>query len=330
MNDREKIREAFIDAKIYDTELPKKAVDALSGDIPKFEPGERPALDILFNKNVYQQEEFYLYELTQEHKGPAPKTEQEKANQIIYDILAEQLDKVISALKEIGLEFGYASIIGEDLDDDLVHLIMYRQKDPVVGPGKRPSETKVRSIVPDRPYVVKRAAKVLGRIVLEQIYKERAAELAKKNHTPNWVSTGELFKAVADALHEETETDVTAEKLIGRAYMASDWPLNMRTRRREDKGGQIAEDTQIDCPEYIVFKLNQGGSWELKKADGLKEAQTDIKQGFRSRQTKAVVVLNGLKKLPYTLFAETDEGLIEVDSNGEEASMHKILHVRWG
>lgn len=82
----------------------------------------------------------------------------------------------------------------------------------------------------------------------------------------------------------------------------------IRSRRREDQGDPVTGETQIDCPEYIVFQLNQGGSWELKEVDGLKSAQQAItKQGFHYKSTKAVVVLKDLEAVPYTLFAESDD-----------------------
>ena len=118
------------------------------------------------------------------------------------------------------------------------------------------------------------------------------------------------------------------DKLIDTAYMTSDWPLHMRSRLREDQGNPMTNDTKIDCPEYIVFQLNQGDRWELKEADGLKSAQQAItKQAFHYRQTKAVIVLKGLKKMPYTLFAASDDGLIIVTPS--EANAHKKLYVSW-
>ena len=328
MNEREKIKEVVIDTKIYDPELPQKVVQALSGELPELEPNERLALDIIFNKTVYQQIEFYRYELTQEHKEPVPKTDREKARQKVYDVLGEQMDKVISALKEIGFEFGNTGIIGDDLENDAVHIELYRQKASITGKGKRQTETNVRSVMPDRPYIVKTAAEHFARMFLEHMRKENAIEVAKKNHTPNWVSAGTLFTAISDALADENEEAITADNLISKAVMTSDWPLHMRTRLRADQNEPMTCDTQIDCPEYIFSQLNQGGSWELKEVDGLKSAQLAItKQGFHYKQTKAVIVLKGLKKVSYTLFAENDDGLIAVAPS--EAAAHKKRHVSW-
>ncbi|MDO5401408.1 MAG: hypothetical protein Q4F17_10610 [Eubacteriales bacterium] len=330
MNEREQIKEVVMDTKIYDAELPQKVVQALSGDIPKIEPNERLGMDIVFNKTAYQQVEFYRYELTQEHKGPDPKTDREKVHQKIYDILSEQLDKVISSMKELGCVFGNTGIIGDDLEDDSVHIVLYRQEASISGKGKRQTETNVRSVMPDRPYIVKKAAEHFARMFFEQMSKENAIEIAKKNHKPNWISAGELFTAISDALEAEIEdnTDIAADKLIKKAVIASDWPLRIQTRFRDDKAEPVINSAKIDCPEYIIFILNDGGSWELYKVDDLRAAQQAIvKQGFHYKHTKAVIVLKGLEKVPYTLFAETDDGLIAVAPS--EANAYKKLHVSW-
>lgn len=330
MNEREQIKEVVIDTKIYDAELPQKVVQALSDGIPKIAQNERLALDIVFKKTAYQQVEFYRYELTQEHKEPVPKTDREKARQKVYDVLGEQLDKVISALKEVGFEFGNTGIIGDDLEDNAVHIILYRQAASIVGKGKRQTETHVCSVMPDRPFIAKKAAEVMARMFLEKMKKEATIEAAKKSHIPNWVPAGELFAAISGVLSMELEDDATfaADKLLGKAFMTSDWPLRMRSRLRADQGDPMTGETQIDCPEYIVFQLNHGASWELKEVDSLKSAQLEItKQGFHYKQTKAVVVLKGLKKVPYTLFAESDDGLIAVAPC--EANAYKKLHVSW-
>lgn len=327
MNEREKIKEVVIDTKIYDPELPQKAVQALSGYVPELEPNERLALNIVFNKTVYNQAEFYRYELTQEHKGPIPKTDQEKTRQKVYDVLGEQLDKVISALKEVCFEFIDATIIGDDLEDDTVHIELYRQKAPIIGKGKRQTEINVRSIMPDRPYIVEKASEVFAKMFLEHMREENAIEAAKKNHTPNWVSAKKLFTAISGALAEENEDAITVDKLIDKAYMTSDQPLHMRAKLRTDQCEPMTGDTQIDCAEYMVFQLNQGRSWELKEIDGLKTAQQEIKQGFHYKKTKAVIVMKGLKKVLYMLFAESDDGLITVTPS--EANTHKKLHASW-
>ena len=121
---------------------------------------------------------------------------------------------------------------------------------------------------------------------------------------------------------------VEANTLIEQAFVVSDWPLYIRTRTKKDQAEPMTGSTNIDCPEYMLFQLSHTGSWDLKKVDNLKEAQQIIsKQGFHYKQTRSIVVLHNLKEVPYTLFAETDEGLIPVAPS--EACGHKKLHVSW-
>lgn len=124
--------------------------------------------------------------------------------------------------------------------------------------------------------------------------------------------------------------DVTAvkSKLISEALLESDWPLRMRSRTRNDTAELVTEETEIDCPEYIIFRLTTGGSWDMKKIESLQEAQQIIiKHGFNSKWFKSIVVLHNQIAVSYTLLAETGEGLIPVTT--EEAHNFKKLHVSW-
>lgn len=133
MSKKEILQEITVNTSIYDPDLPQKAAAALVDAPLELGPNEGLRLEILFNKNVYQQAAFYQYELTMEHKGPAPETEKEKTKQKIYDVLSEQLGKVSAALKENGCVFRDTAIIGDDLEDDAVHITLYRQETSMVG-----------------------------------------------------------------------------------------------------------------------------------------------------------------------------------------------------
>lgn len=77
-----------------------------------------------------------------------------------------------------------------------------------------------------------------------------------------------------------------------------------------------------------MFRLTTGGSWDMRKVEGLQEAQQIIvKHGFKSKRFKSIVVLHNQIAVPYTLFAETDEGRVLVTS--EEAHNFKKLRVSW-
>lgn len=329
MSKREIIRQFSISAEIYELDLAQKILEAIKEDMPAL--GKTPVfgLDIVFNKDVYQKAEFFQYPITKEHKGPKPKTQQEKTKQIIYDVLSEQLDAVTAAMEGLGFRFGHTAIIGEELVDNEIVVALYEEKLVEVPKGKKQTHFRVNSIIPDRPYVMDQAAKAMAEFFLRQAREGKLQELMKEKHTANWVTADKLFTAIAGGLNSEC-LDVTAikSKLIREALMESDWPLRMRSRTRNDAAELITEETEIDCPEYLIFRLTTGGSWDMGKVEGLQEAQQIIvKHGFKSKRFKSIVVLHNQIAVPYTLFAETTEGLVLVTP--EEAHNFKKLHVSW-
>lgn len=329
MSNREIIRQFSISAEIYELDLAQRILESIMEDIPTLGKDLAFGMDIVFNKNVYQKAEFFQYPISREHKGPKPKTQQEKTKQIIYDVLSEQLSKVTTAMEELGFRFGYTAIIGEELADNEIVVVLYEEKPVEMPKGKKQTHFRVNSIIPDRPYVNEQAAKALAEFFLRQAREGKLQELMRENHTANWVKADKLFVAIAGALHYEC-LDVTAikSKLISEALMESDWPLRMRSRTRNDTAELITEETEIDCPEYIMFRLTAGGSWDVKKIESLQEAQQIIiKHGFISKRFQSIVVLHNQIAVPYTLFAETGEGLVLVAP--EEAYNFKKLHVSW-
>lgn len=330
MEKKEILREITVATSIYDPKLPQKIVTALADTPLNLVPNDRIELEILFSNNVYQQAEFYQYELTINHMRPEPKTESEKKKQKIYDILSEQLDKVSASLKENGYSIRNAAIIGDDLENDSVHIIVYRQETPVAGKRKAQTEIRINSILPDRPLLIKQAGRMLAEILWERMQKERETELAKKAHTPNYVSADRLFSAISDALSEEIEdmTKLTTDKLIASASFDSEWPLRICRKNEADQEKVCSENTQIDCPEYIISYLNHDGNWRLEKLENLRAAQYIISnEGFRHKKTQSIIVLKNLKIIPYLLFADTEEGLISVSP--VEAYRYKKLLVSW-
>ena len=162
MNVREKIKKFVINTKIYDIALPQKGAQTLYGDIQVPEPDAFMKMEVIFNTSAYDQNEFYRYELTQDHKGPVPKTDQEKARQKVYNILDEQLDKVISVMEELGCKLRNTSIIGDKLEDNMVHVILYRQQTSDTDKEERNPITNVRSVVPDRQFLINQASEMFA------------------------------------------------------------------------------------------------------------------------------------------------------------------------
>lgn len=324
------IKQVSVDAKIYDQALGEKAANMIDQDILSLRKESCLGLEVVFNKSVYQDAVFFQYPVSKETKGPQPRNERERLKQKIYDVLSEQLDRVKDSLEQAGLRFGHTSIIGDDMDGDSVQIILYREAQPENSGRKKQTFIRVTSVMPDRPYIIKQASKMFTEMVLRQIREEDLKKIARQNHVPNWVSADRLFAAAAAGIAVSNAEGVTvsADKMIGEAIVESDWPLHIRSKNRSECAEPLTGETQIDCPEYMLFRLNHGESWDMKKIENIKEARQFISgQGFRNKQTRMVVVLHKLEPVPYVLFAETEEGLVPVSQ--AEAHKHKKVHVSW-
>jgi hypothetical protein len=66
MNKREIARQFSLDTVIYDPELSTKAAKALSADMIEVSPEQRFDMDIVFDRHVYQNADFYRFPLIKE------------------------------------------------------------------------------------------------------------------------------------------------------------------------------------------------------------------------------------------------------------------------
>ena len=329
MRNQEVIRHFSIPAEIYDLDLPQKILELLTADMPSVTEEFTYGLDLIFSKEVYKKLEFYQFPVTKEQKGPKPRTEDEKRKQIIYDVLAEQLQNVAGAMEELGLRFGLTGIIGEDMESGVVEVILYREPPIELPKGKRKANFRTNTIMPDRPFILEQMARTLVDLYLKQEKEGKIKELEKQLHVANWVSARKLFSTIAEALHSETAVIADVKnKLISEALIESEWPLSVRSRTKNDTAEIVTVETNLDCPEYLIFRLADGGSWDMKKIENLQVAQQMIiKHGFKSKRFKSIVVIHNEKVVPYTLFAEADDGIIQVTP--EEAHGYKKLFVNW-
>ena len=329
MSEREIIRQFIIPAEIYELDLTQKILEVLTADMPPIPEGFTFGLDLIFSKEVYKKIEFYQFPVTKEQKGPKPRTENEKKKQYIYDVLAEQLDNVTKALEELGFRFGLTGIIGDDMEDGVVEVIL-RQEPPIELPkGKRNANFRTNTIMPDRPFIYEQMAKTLVDLYLKQEREGKIKELEKQRHVANWVSAGKLFSTIAESLHSESAVIADIKnKLIAEALVESEWPLSIRSRTKNDTAEIVTAETNLDCPEYLIFRLTDGGSWDMKKIENLQAAQQLIvKHGFKSKRFKSIVVIHNEEVVPYALFAEADDGITQVTP--EEAHGYKKLFVSW-
>lgn len=329
MSEREIIRQFIIPAEIYELNLTQKILEVLTADMPSLTGEFTFGLDLVFSKEVYKKLEFYQFPVTKEQKGPKPRTENEKKKQYIYDVLAEQLDNVTKALEELGFRFGLTGIIGDDMEDGVVEVIL-RQEPPIELPkGKRNANFRTNTIMPDRPFVYEQMAKTLVDLYLKQEREGKIRELEKQRHVTNWVSAGKLFSTIAESLHSESTVIADIKnKLIAEALVESEWPLSIRSRTKNDTAEIVTAETNLDCPEYLIFRLTDSGSWDMKKIENLQAAQQLIvKHGFKSKRFKSIVVIHNEEVVPYALFAKADDGITQVTP--EEVHGYKKLFVSW-
>lgn len=329
MSERQIIQQFIIPAEIYELDLTQKILEVLTADMPSITEEFTFGLDLIFSKEVYKKLEFYQFQVTKEQKGPKPRTENEKKKQFIYDVLAEQLHNVTTAMEELGFRFGLTGIVGEEMEGGVVEVILYREPPIELPKGKRKANFRTNTIMPDRPFIYEQMAKTLVDLYLKQEREGKIKELEKQRHVANWVSAGKLFSTIAESLHSESAVIADIKnKLIAEALVESEWPLSIRSRNKHDTEETMTAETNLDCPEYLIFRLTDGSSWDMKKIENLQAAQQMItKHGFKSKRFKSIVVIHNEEVVPYTLFAEADDGITQVTP--EEAHGYKKLFVSW-
>jgi hypothetical protein len=158
--------------------------------------------------------------------------------------------------------------------------------------------------------------------------KQKREEEAR--HTPNFVCAEELFNEIAQAVYPSdcAEAILYKEKLYKTAIQVSDWPFQIKSGAKTERGVSIDKDAKLDCPEYMIYTQYTTGEWSIETVDNLKIAQSNIvKHGYNLKRTDRMIVLHNLKVVPYTLFKETDEGLVMIPP--EDARGQKKLHLCW-
>ena len=334
MSKREIVRQFSIDAVIYDPDLPSKAAQALSADMIEVSPEQCFDMDVVFDRHVYQNADFYRFPLTKESlhpKGHEPKSKEEKLKQRMYDILSEQLDHVKQALGDLKVKIGSTAIIGDECPPNIVVITLYHHEEEEEQKGKKKKTVySTNSIMPDRPALTERFAKFMAEYLIDKIHEDNIKEYRKSQHTPNLVPAEKVFDVIAKTLCADN-LDVIPEikqRIYKTANVADDWPLRIVSATSATIENPVNPDTDLDCPEFMVYKQMTDGAWSLEKTENLKSAQMIItKNGFNQKRTQAIVVLHNLNPVPYKLFQETEEGLVELSP--DEARGQKKLYVSW-
>lgn len=324
MSERKELAKFTVDTEIYDCELPHKIYSELKENIPQIDSDLYYKLDITFDKKVYSKVEFYQYPL-EERVETNSKSKQDTQNELIQSILSEQLNKIVTGIESLGIEIGSAGIIGEQLAEPGIIVSLYEgDKKDYTKSGKPVKHFKSLAIMPDRPALMKKAIPIFAEFIAELMKKEQLAKLNKANHTPNIIKAQSVFNALSKALKSRQ-----ADELLSQAAIESDFPLKIKKgTKTEIQNNPIHKDTDLDCPEFMLFHEYTGGFWTFYEVDNLRTAKRIItKEGFNLKSTKDILVFQNQLLIPYTLFKETDEGLIRLDKDSARGC--KALNLSW-
>lgn len=324
MSERKEITKFTVDAEIYDCDLPHRIYNELKENIPQIDSDLYYKLDVIFDKKVYKKEEFYQYPLEEGLKTYS-KSKQDVQNELIDSILSEQLNKVVKRIESLGFDIGSASIIGEQLTEPCIKVSLCEgEKKAYTKSGKPVKHFKALTIMPDRQSLMEKAIPVFAELIAELMKKEQLEKLNKANHTPNMIKAQSVFNSLSKALKSKQ-----ADELLSQATIESDFPLKIKKgTKAEIQNNPIHKDTDLDCPEFMLFHEYTGGFWTFYEVDNLKTAKRIItKEGFNLKRTKDILVFQNQNLIPYTLFEETDEGLIMLDKDSARGC--KALNLSW-
>lgn len=337
MKIKEVIGPLMVHSTIYDVDLPEKILHDIEEEQLQLDPDKMYDVHILFDTKVYELDEFYSFNVTK--PSPAPRgrkkqSEAEKKREKMYDILTEQLHNVIDALKATGINIRSSAIIGEEyIMPFFVDVEFYLLEPESEEERKRKSSVgRCNSIMPSRKSFhenLAKAAKILEE-AQDRRLKEPEEQKQREQHAPNWFLAEELFSEIARSMYPADDEKAMAhkEKLYSTASVVSDWPLQIKSKGKAENVSPIGKDSKLDCPEYMIYIQDTNGEWSIDKTENLKTAQkTIVKHGYNLKRTERMIVLHNLKTVPYTLFKETEEGLVPITS--EEARGQQKLYLSW-
>lgn len=340
MKGKELVGFFLIKTKIYDIELATKVREELElflkYGLVDINPGQKYEVEILFDAHVYEtDDEFYSFPISKEkdvirRRGRKHVPESEIKKNKIYNVLSEQLNNVKKVFEDAGIDIPYINIIGEEhftANSVWVNVYTYKTEQKA---GKQTPNAYIRNIMPSREAFYKNLEEA-GKWVLEQqSRRQKIEEQIKLQNVSDFVRAEELFAKIARAIYP---TDCKAailheEMLYNTAIQVSDEPLWIKSKSKKDAGDSLDKAAKIDCPEYVIYTQYTTGEWSIKKIEDLKAARESIvKHGYNLKKTCRMIVLHNLKVVPYTLYKETDEGLVKVTA--KEAQGQKKLHLSW-
>ena len=331
------VGELWVYSEIYDVDLPKKVLEELAEEQLRLDPEQAYEVDILFPCEELDAEEFYLFPISKTSpvsRGRKNLPEREIKREKMYDVLREQRDHVTEALKTAGINVWSSSIIGEEYLVCFVVIIFYiHEKEQNLG-KKKSTECHMNSIMPSRKAFHENLIKALEILKEGQERQKREDDMEKaqkEQRTPNLVFAEALFLEIAQSMYPFDCEKALAHKemLYKTAIQASDWPLHIKSRNNSDGAAPtIDENTKLDCPEYMMYTQHTTGGWNIEKIENLRAAQNNIvRHGYNLKETERIIILHNLKSVPYTLFKDSEEGLVKITL--EEARGEKKLFLSW-
>jgi hypothetical protein len=344
MEEKKIMRQLTLETEIWDVDLPQKINMALSTEPVVTDPQHYYAFDVVFDSSVYNMQEFYAFKLDkpvmESHYSKTQNAAQEHLKEILYAVLNQQLSKVSSVVSDTGIDICNSAIIGDMISNaHTVEFFLYEDKEKEYDKkGKLKRNIRVSSVLPDRPQLRERAAKFMAEMFLKKYKENLITEMEVAAHTVNIVRANEVFREVASAclldirMSKEKRANTTfqlSDTLREHALVKSTWPLEIEGQiNGKPLPEPLAPDYGIDCPEYLLYHEHRNGTWTLKKIDGLSVAQYIItKEGYNQKTTVHVAVLHNLKPVRFSLYAETDSGLVPVKKT--DASNYKKLNLCW-
>lgn len=338
-----------VDTRINDVDLPNKIMDKFRSLAVLPDSEKVYALNVSFGIVVYEDERFYDFPV-ERRQWQIDKLEDLKQkgdvkqlkHTIMGEVLAQQLHNICDALAPLNINYHSATIAGEDFEEiNRVDFDIYEDTSAVreglsatQKKGKR-KETRMVShnVVPHRPSLSKHFAEVLAKMILEDMQKKSRKEAEMSLYTPNLVSTEKMFTALTTAILEDQPSEVASPEalsyeLLNQAQIKDDWPLEIAgTPGAHVEENKLNPDSQIDCPEYLVY-VKKKHSWTLRKVTDLAAAkQVILSGGYNLKSIEQVVVLHDLKNVRFNLFVDNDGEITPISKS--DAHTAKKLFLSW-
>lgn len=334
----------IIDTCIHDIDLPIKVKDKIQALNLSLETDKIYTVSVYFDKRDYQNADFYTFLVERKQwrvEKLAKLGAREKQEAIIHDVLSAQLDNIYKEIRKFNISYRNIKIVGSEFDKanqvkvEITEDNRARQEEISTTKSKKSKSSgtiyTVASIVPDYSALIERASKVLLELMEREVEKEKIKDYEKSKHTPNLIDTSKVFLALANALITEfpdkyTSSELVVNELISQATLKNDWPLEICSKD-VTSGSQKELESEIDCPEYLIYIKKRHG-WTFKKIPDLDVAkQIILTEGYNRKFVDEIIVLQNLNPIYFNLFVE-DRGEINPISK-EEAHTAKKLLLSW-